>query len=133
MPALTKIIPDGNANFTENGTTYSNVIRMWEIDAYTAQIDTTVFNAEASVQFSQGESFLRWTIGGMLTYGSGSPNFFYPLPQNVPLVFTAETGCTISFTGNFERGRPTRMVNAPATFTGSGVSNGPVVLAWVTC
>jgi hypothetical protein len=156
MSALSPILGnDGTGNFTFNGTSLSAQVMMWDADYFQRLEDITTFNNEGTIIWGQCESYIRGTVGGLLMYGSGTelaaPNAIYtsgigygptgnpeiysgfmPPPQNVPLILTARTGCTISFVACFEHSRPGRRVNEIARFTADFVSQGPITITWQT-
>lgn len=121
---------NGFANVSIGGVDYKTVLRRFSVESNVGMDDVTVFSTEAAPQFEPQIETLRWDIMGFNTYDSAESGPLIPAPQNVALVFTYFTGCTISGTGNSTRATATREVGTNSMISAEGVITGAFVVAW---
>ncbi len=130
--ALSKINgQDGTAAVSIAAAVYTCILSEWEFDSNVDQIDSTTFCTEADGDFEAGRTTSRFSLAGYLTKGTAVAGPILPPPQNVAIVLTASTGCTLTFTGNFSRSIVRRTAAAAAVIAAEGVVKGAVVKAWV--
>lgn len=129
--ALSKINGrDGTADFTIATVSYECILSDFEVEAVAEMITADTFCIEGTADQEPGREQLRFRIGGFLTKGAAASGPLIPLPQNVALVFTYSTGCTIGFNANFTRAIARRVVNQNAILAAEGLSKGSFTVAW---
>jgi len=121
---------NGTADVSINAVTYATRFRRFSLVSNVPQIDVTTFSTETAPVHEPGVEIIRFDVAGFLTYNATNAGPLIPAPQNVPLVFTYFTGCTISFTGSFESASADRQVGTHSIMTGSGVSAGAITVTW---
>lgn len=133
---------DGTADVSIAGVSYKCVLNMFEVESNTELINSDVFCVEGTVDQEPGREQLRFRLMGLLkrvgtVLVPAGPAFpaagpLIPTPQNVAVVFTYSTGCTISLTSsNFFRARAVRVVNQNSIVEAEGVSKGAFTVAWL--
>lgn len=123
---------DGTGDFTIAGASYRTILDAFETEEVIEMTNSDVFSIEGVADQDPGRSQIGFTIGGLLRKGSAvSGPLWGAVLQNVALVLTFSTGCTMSFLANFTRLTTTRVVNTNGRISGRGLSKGVYSFSWV--
>lgn len=122
---------DGTADVSINGTSYACIFTEHEFETNTAQVDATTFCTETASVYEPGETMHFFRFAGLLKKGGSAAGPLLPLPQNVPIVQTFSTGCSLSYNGNFERGLVRRTVKSNGILAAQGRATGAIVKSWI--
>lgn len=130
MPLTTIGARTGNADMTINGVSYKTILKEFENESFVQMIDSSVFSIEGVPTQDPGMEQLRFRLLGIGKFGAAESGPLIPAPQYVPLLFQYYTGCTITYTANFDRALARRTVNQNMVISGEGISNGAFVVTW---
>lgn len=125
---------DGTADFTiDDGTNirslkcHLDLMRFREVTEMTV---TDTFCTEGSADQEAGRSQLIFEIAGVAKYDGPSSGRLLPAPQNVAIVATIRTGCTLTYSANFTEAEIVRLVNQTGRISGRGLSKGTYAVVW---
>ena len=121
---------DGTADFTIATVSYECILNDFEVTSNVEMTNADTFCIEGTADQEPGREQLRFRIAGLLKKGAAASGPLIPAPQNVALVFTFSTGCTIGFNANFDTASARRIVNQNALLTATGLSKGTFAVAW---
>jgi hypothetical protein len=122
---------DGTAAFSIAAVAYTCALTEHELESNVNLVDQTTFCTETAPTYDTGPEITNFRLAGLLTKGAAYSGPLYPLPQNVAIVQTFATGCTITGTGVFTRGVARRTAGANGVIAAEGRYTGAVVKAWV--
>jgi hypothetical protein len=123
---------DGTGAISINSVVYSCILAEFEFEATVAQVDSTTFCSEANTVYEPGETVRTLRIAGLLKKGAAAAGPLEPPPQNVPVVLTFSTGCTLTGNVNFTRAVARRTVKQNAILAGEALYTGSVTKVWDT-
>lgn len=123
---------DGTADWTIEAVSWRCILNEFEIESIAEMLLADVFCNEGTADQEPGREQLRFRISGILgkdhtVYADGP---LIPLPQDVAIVATYSTGCTITFDANFTRAVARRTVNANAALIAEGLSKKTFAVVW---
>lgn len=125
---------DGTAQFTiDNGTnilSYACILDSIRIREVTEMTNADTFCIEGVADQEPGRSQILGDIGGIGKKGGPASGPLIPAPQNVPIVITFSTGCTLTLSANFAEADCIRLVNQNCRISGRFMSKGAYVLVW---
>jgi hypothetical protein len=123
---------DGTADFTIGGLSYRTILDAMEFEEITEMTNSDVFSIEGVADQDPGRSQIAFSIGGLGKKGGPQAGPIQgSAAQNVAIVMTISTGCTLSFSANVTRGTFTRLVNSNARMSARGLSKGTYAFSWV--
>jgi hypothetical protein len=129
---------DGTADFTldtawSGGSTivsYKCILDMMRIREIVEMTSADTFCIEGSADQDPGRSQVVGEISGIGKKGGPASGPLIPSPQNVPIVMTFSTSCTLTMNANFTEADCTRLVNANCRIGGRFLSKPGYVLSW---
>lgn len=121
---------DGTADLTIASQSYQCFLDSFTVTENTEMLTADVFCIEGTADQEPGRSQLTANISGLGKKGAVGAGPLIPAPQNVAMVFTYSTDCTISGTFNFTQATATRTVNQNMRITGTAISKGAYVTSW---
>jgi hypothetical protein len=92
--------------------------------------NSTVFCTEGSSSNDPGTATLLFEIGGLGKYDGPASGPFIPAPQNVAIVMTFHTGCTLTMNANFTEASLDKVAGQNARIGARGLNAGTYALAW---
>jgi hypothetical protein len=121
---------DGSADFTIATVSYRCIFNEFEIESIAEMLTSDTFCTEGTADQEPGREQLRGRINGYLTKGVPASGPLIPLPQNVAIVATYSTDCTIGCNANFTRAVARRTVNANSLLIAEFLSKKTFSVAW---
>lgn len=124
----------GTAAMTlDNGTNiidYKCILDVMRIREIIPMDTANTFCTEGSSDQEPGTSTLLFEIGGLGKYDGAASGPFIPAPQNVTLLFTFHTGCTLSMASNFSEASLDRVAGVNCRIGARGMNKGAYVMTW---
>jgi hypothetical protein len=135
MPGTLSILDGSNANIdlSLDGNSYKCVFNFWTADIVRAFTEATTFCSSGWRSRVPG---LKQLVGHAQGYASkgqaiSDPSALIAEQSGIPIVLTADTGCTFSFTGHVSRSRTSFRAAENSDAGLDFESTGPVTVAWV--
>jgi hypothetical protein len=124
----------GTAKMTlDNGVNiidYACILDVMRIREITPMDSANVFCTEGTSDQEPGTSTLLFEIGGLGKFDGPASGPLIPAPQNVPLVFTFHTGCTLTMNANFTEASLDRVAGVNCRIGARGMNKGAYVVVW---
>lgn len=122
------------AEFTiDNGTNiinYKCVLDTMRVREITPMDAATVFCTEGTSDQEPGTSTLLFEIAGLGKYDGAASGPFIPAPQNVPIVMTFHTECTLTMNANFTEASLDKIAGQNARIGARGLNKGVYTMLW---
>lgn len=121
---------DGTADFSIGGVSFKCFLDMFRVREVIEMTTSDTFCTEGSADQEPGRSQLVGELAGIGKKGVANSGPLIPAPQNVAVVATYSTGCTISTYVNFVEASADRLVNQTMRIGGRWLSKGAYVVTW---
>jgi len=121
---------DGTADFTIATVSYKCFLDMFRVREVVEMVTSDTFCTEGEADQEPGRSQLQGEISGIGKKGITASGPLIPAPQNVAVVMTFSTSCTLTCTANFSEAYADRLVNQNMRIGGRFLSKGTYTLAW---
>ena len=135
MSQTASILDGSNANIdlSFNGQSYRCVFRYWMADMVRQFTDATTFCSGGWRARTPGMMHLSGQAQGYASKGQplSDPSLLITQQSGIPIVLTADSGCTFSFTGYVSRSHTAFHAAANSEAALDFESAGPVTVAWV--
>ena len=111
---------------------YKGQMAVMEYETVMPQEQVTTLGTEAAPTFEGGLETMSFTLAGFVFYDEVNTKPLINLSslQGVDFTSTFETGCTLSGTKNFSRGRIRRAAGQRMSMVAEGVITGAYTLTW---
>lgn len=126
---------DGTADFTMNPWNSTNqsfkvILDSIIIREVTEMTRADNFSVEGVADQDPGRSQIDLSVTGIGKKGGPASGPWIPAPQNVAVLATISSGCTLSGNFNFTEATCVRLVNQTCRIAGRGLSKATYTLTW---
>lgn len=131
---------DGTAKFAiyngfyataTTGIEYKTILDMMRIREVNEMTTADTFSIEGTADQEAGRSQIQGEISGIGKKGGPASGPLIPAPQDVGVLMTFSTGCTLSMNVNCPEAECIRLVNQNCRITARILSKAAYVLTWV--